>query len=402
MQETVVTIEVDAYTTLFLACLVLLLGRILNKHIAFLRKYQIPAPVSGGITLSVFISIIYYVANVQYAFVGDLATSFMLLFFASIGLSADYKRLLAGGKGLILLLGVAIGVVLVQNSVGVTLAKLFGIAEQYGLIAGSITLVGGHGTGGAWGSVFSSEPYNLHNASAVAFAAATWGLVLGGLLGGPISRFLIVKHDLAPETSPDDDSEAYESESKLRPIRASSVTEGFLCLVTAMFCGSKLGAFAKTVSWMPNLPTFVYVLFCGIILRTVLTNIFNRELKEVTIDVLGNVFLSLFLAISLLSIKIWTLTELAFPLITILSVQTIVTVLYAIFVTYNVMGRDYDAAVICAGQVGFSLGATPTAIANMQATTENYGQSHKAFLLIPLVGSFFIDIANAIIINSFL
>lgn len=401
MEETITTIKVDAYTTLFLACIVLLLGRFLNKHIEFLRKYHIPTPVSGGITVSIFISIIYYVANVQYEFVGELATSFSLLFFASIGLSADFKRLIAGGRGLILLLIVSIGMVVVQNSVGVTLAKLFGLDYIYGLIAGSITLVGGHGTGGAWGKVFEDAPYFLSNASAVAFAAATWGLVTGGIFGGPVSRYLIKKHNLKP-TVKDDDSEPYEDEERLRPIRASSVTEGFLCLATSMFCGDKLATLGKTISWMPNLPTFVYVLLSGIILRAILTNIFNRELKEVTIDVLGNVFLSLFLAISLLQIKIWTLTDLALPIITILAIQTVITLAYSIFVCFNFMGRDYDAAVICGGQIGFSLGATPTAIANMQSITEHFGPSHKAFLLIPLVGAFFIDICNAMIISAFL
>lgn len=395
-------INVDAYTTLFAACIVLLVGRFINRRVGFLEKYHIPAPVTGGLFFAVWIALAYYVFKVEFHFVKGLADAFMLLFFASIGLSADFKKLAAGGKGLVLLLGLATVMVTTQNLVGTGLAKVFGLDHLYGLLVGSVTLVGGHGTGGAWGSTFEAAPYYLDNAKALAFAAATWGLISGGILGGPVAQYLVSKHQLTKPVNQDDGiHEAFEEEEKWRPIRASSVTEAVLCLTTCMFVGEKLAKFAKTVTWFPNLPSFVYVLFVGIILRAVLVKVFNHQLKEVTIDVLGNVFLSLFLAISLLSIQIWTLASLAIPVTLILVIQTVVVVLYAIFVTFRVMGRDYDAAVISAGQVGFSLGATPTAIANMQSITTHFGPSHKAFLLIPLVGSFFIDLVNAVVISWF-
>ncbi|RIY32831.1 sodium/glutamate symporter [Psittacicella gerlachiana] len=398
---------IDGFTTLFCACVVLLIGRYLNRLLPFLDRFHIPTPVSGGLLVAIVLCVLYYTFGYRFTFDSNLSNTFMLMFFASVGYSADFKKLAAGGKGLVLLIIACTGMVLVQDIVGVSLAKLLGLDGLYGLIAGSITLVGGHGTGGAWGQTFETT-YGLSNATAAAFACATWGLISGGIVGGPVAQYLIKRNKLKELQGPnsinnDDDNEAYEDEQKLRPIRASSVTEGIICLAFAMFFGSWLHQLITNLnlSYWPNIPKFVYVLFMGIVLRTILKGAFKRELKEVTIDVLGNVSLSLFIAISLISIKIWELSALALPILVILVIQTVLVVLYSIYVTFNVMGRDYDAAVICAGQCGFSLGATPTAVANMQSVTGHFGHSHKAFLLIPLVGAFFIDFVNAIAITFF-
>ncbi|RIY37542.1 sodium/glutamate symporter [Psittacicella hinzii] len=398
---------VDGFTTLFCACVVLLVGRVVNRYVPFLEKFHIPTPVSGGLLVAVVLGILYYTMGIRFAFDGNLSSTFMLLFFASIGYSADFKKLRAGGKGLILLLLACSGMVIIQDIAGIGLAKLVGLDDLYGLIAGSVTLVGGHGTGAAWGQTFE-QTYGLANASAAAMACATWGLISGGIIGGPVAEFLIKRHKLKEGTRTvqaydENDHESFEDEQQARPIRTSSVTEGLICLAFAMFIGSRLYDYVTSLqlAYWPNIPKFVYVLLMGIVLRTILKGLFKRELKEVTIDVLGNVSLSIFIAISLISIKIWQLSALALPIFVILVVQTILVIIYSVFVTFNVMGRNYDAAVMCAGQCGFSLGATPTAVANMQSVTNHFGHSHKAFLLIPLVGAFFIDFVNAIAITFF-
>lgn len=399
MQDTdIIHITVNPLNTLFLGCIVLLLGRILNKRIPFLEEYHIPKPVTGGIVAAIVIAIIYYTNGIQFNFDKNLSNAFMLLFFASIGLSADFKKLFAGGKGLILLLISAILMVLTQDVIGPVLAKFFGIDHRYGVLAGSVTLVGGHGTGGAWAAVLENAADPLPNATAIAFACATYGLIAGGLIGGPVAQFLIKRKNLTANVR-DDEHDAFEDNEVGHLIKVSSVTEGFICLAVTMYGGIQLHEWVNSFKPVIELPTFVYVIFTGIILRTILTSIFDRELKEVTIDVLGNVFLALFLAISLLSVQIWTLTGLALPITAILLVQTVVVIIYTVFFTFNFLGKNYDSAIICAGQCGFSLGATPTAIANMQSVTNHFGPSHKAFLLVPLVGSFFIDLINALIIN---
>ncbi|RIY31561.1 sodium/glutamate symporter [Psittacicella hinzii] len=401
------TLTIDGFTTLFCACVVLLVGRFVNRVAPVLEKFHIPTPVTGGLIVATALCVVYYTTGYRFTFDSSLSNTLMLLFFASIGFSADFKKLAAGGRGLVLLLLACTGMVLLQNFVGTSLAKLLGIDGLYGLLAGSVSLVGGHGTSGAWGQTFETT-YGLSNATAAAFACATWGLIAGGLVGGPVAQYLIKRNNLKDlsiqnQDDNDNDHEAFEDEQKLRPIRASSVTEGIICLSFAMFLGSWLHTLISSLnlSYWPNIPKFVYVLFMGIVLRSILKGIFKRELKEVTIDVLGNVSLSLFIAITLISIKIWELSALALPILIILVVQTALVALYSIYVTFNVMGKNYDAAVMCAGQCGFSLGATPTAIANMQSVTNHFGHSHKAFLLIPLVGAFFIDFVNAISISLF-
>lgn len=399
-------IVIDGFTTLFCACVVLLVGRFINRNIPVLERFHIPSPVTGGLACAFVLAILYYFYDLRLSFDSKLRDTFMLLFFASIGYSADFQKLKAGGKGLILLIVVCAGMVITQDIIGMFLAKALGLDSLYGLIAGSVTLVGGHGTGSAWGSTFENT-YGLSNATAAAMACATWGLVFGGLLGGPTAQYLIKRHRLKDKTlvSPDheDVTEAFEDDEKPRPIRASSVTEGIICLAFAMFIGVQAYTYISglNLKYWPNIPAFVYVLLMGIIFRAIMQKVFKRELKEVTIDVLGNVSLSLAIAIALVSIKLWELSDLALPILTILLVQTAWVVIYSILVTFNVMGRNYDAAVICAGQTGFSLGATPTAVANMQSVTNHFGPSHKAFLLIPLVGAFFIDFVNATTITLF-
>jgi ESS family glutamate:Na+ symporter len=293
-----------------------------------------------------------------------------------------------------------LGLLLVQNAIGIGMAKMLGLDPLMGLIAGSITLSGGHGTGAAWSKLFI-ERYGFENATEVAMACATFGLVLGGLIGGPVARYL-VKHSSTPEGTPEDSVQpsGFEKPESGRLITSLVMIETIAMIAICLSLGQLIaGLLNGTVFELPN---FVCVLFVGVILSNTLAFTGFYTVFERAVSVLGNVSLSLFLAMALMSLRLWELASLALPMLAILAVQTLVMALYAIFVTYRVMGKNYDAAVLAAGHCGFGMGATPTAIANMQAITDRFGPSHLAFLVVPMVGAFFIDIANAIVIKLYL
>ena len=431
--------EVNSYYTLIAATVVLLLGRLLVNKSKFLQNFNIPEPVAGGLVAAVLMYFAYAAYGVSFAFEKPLQTAFMLIFFTSIGLSADFSRLKAGGLPLVVFTAVVGVFIFIQNLVGVSLAKAFGLDPLVGLIAGSITLTGGHGTAGSWGADFEKH-YNLVGASGLGFAAATFGLVFGGLIGGPVARVLINKMGRKPLTAEevdavnrhiaDDDPDhttdnVFEHADQTRLITANSAIET-LALFAACLAFSDImynlvkpymisilqpmlepatGVLvrypANFLAALFNMPQFVWALFGGVILRNMLTLGFKFNMFDRAVDVFGNASLSLFLAIALLDLKLWQLSGLAGPVTIILAVQTVVMILYAAFATYVFMGRDYDAAVLAAGHCGFGLGATPTAVANMQSITERFGPSHKAFLIVPMVGAFFVDIINALILSGF-
>ena len=320
--------------------------------------------------------------------------------FATIGLNANLASLKAGGKALFIFVFVVVGLLLVQNTVGIALAKMLGLDPLMGLLAGSITLSGGHGTGAAWGKTFV-ENYGFMSASEVAMACATFGLVLGGLIGGPVARYLI-KNIPTPGLGADDHEmpTAFEKPTTGRMITSMVLLETIAMIAICLMAGTFLSQLLEGTAF--SLPTFVCVLFIGVILSNSLSMLGFYRVFDRAVSVLGNVSLSLFLAMALMSLKLWELASLAIPMLVILGVQAGVMALYAIFVTFRVMGKNYDAAVLAAGHCGFGLGATPTAIANMQAVTDRFGPSHLAFLVVPMVGAFFIDIVNAIVIKLYL
>ncbi|ACR67289.1 sodium/glutamate symporter [Edwardsiella ictaluri] len=392
--------HLDIYGTLVSATLVLLLGRQMVQKIPLLTKYTIPEPVAGGLLVALALLILKKSIGFEVDFDMSLKDPLMLAFFATIGLNANLASLRAGGKALSIFLFVVVGLLIVQNAIGISMAKLMGLDPLMGLLAGSITLSGGHGTGAAWSKLFI-ERYGFQNATEVAMACATFGLVLGGLIGGPVARYL-VKHSSTPDGTPDDNAvpSAFEKPQSGRMITSLVLIETLALIVICLTVGQLIAGWLRGSAL--ELPTFVCVLFVGVILSNTLSKIGFYQVFERAVSVLGNVSLSLFLAMALMSLKLWELASLALPMLTILAVQTLVMALYAIFVTYRVMGKNYDAAVLAAGHCGFGLGATPTAIANMQAITERFGPSHLAFLVVPMVGAFFIDIANAIIIKLYL
>ena len=404
------TIAVDPYYTLIVATLVLLVGRLMVDRIKFLQDFNIPEPVAGGLLAAVIIYILHASTGVSFAFDKGLQDSFMLIFFSSIGLSADFSRLKAGGVGLVLFLVVVSAFIVVQNIVGVGLAGALGLDPIIGLVTGSITLTGGHGTAGAWGKVLE-EQHHIVGATDLGMASATFGLVLGGLIGGPVARKLVNKMGMKPsakaaqahDTADSAIDDVFEHAHQRRLITANAAVET-MALFAACLAFSALMTTPEVKSFLPSwftLPQFVWALLFGVLLRNFLTSAFKVNMFDRAIDVFGNASLSIFLGIALLNLKLWQLLDLALPMLIILAVQTAIMALYAYFVTYRFMGKDYDAAVLAAGHCGFGLGATPTAVANMQSVTERFGPSHKAFLIVPMVGAFFIDFVNAFILTGF-
>ncbi|MCK9780397.1 MULTISPECIES: sodium/glutamate symporter [Enterobacterales] len=392
--------HLDVYGTLVAATLVLLIGRKLVKSVPFLERYTIPEPVAGGLLVAVILLAFKSFMDWEVSFDLSLKDPLMLAFFATIGLNANLASLKAGGKALFIFVFVVVGLLLVQNTVGIALAEMLGLDPLMGLLAGSITLSGGHGTGAAWGKTFV-ENYGFMSASEVAMACATFGLVLGGLIGGPVARYLI-KNIPTPGLGADDHEmpTAFEKPTTGRMITSMVLLETIAMISICLMAGTFLSQLLEGTAF--SLPTFVCVLFIGVILSNSLSMLGFYRVFDRAVSVLGNVSLSLFLAMALMSLKLWELASLAIPMLVILGVQAGVMALYAIFVTFRVMGKNYDAAILAAGHCGFGLGATPTAIANMQAVTDRFGPSHLAFLVVPMVGAFFIDIVNAIVIKLYL
>lgn len=393
-------IYLDTLSTLVAATLVLLLGRKLVNGVSLLKKYTIPEPVAGGLVVALALLVLKKSIDLEFDFDMSLRDPLMLAFFATIGLNANLASLRAGGKVLGVFLAVVIGLLVMQNAIGIGMSYLLGLDPLMGLLAGSITLLGGHGTGAAWSKIFE-ERYGFESATEVAMACATFGLVLGGLLGGPVARYL-VKRSSTPEGIPDDKKTptTFEKPDAERTISSLVLIESIALIAICLTVGKVL---AQWLAGTPfELPTFVSVLFVGVVLSNGLSMAGFYRVFERAVSVMGNVCLSLFLAMALMSLKLWELASLALPILAILAVQTLFMAFYAIFVTWRVMGKDYDAAVLAAGHCGFGLGATPTAIANMQAITERFGPSHIAFLVVPMVGAFFIDIVNALVIKLYL
>lgn len=392
----------DTYQTLALASLVLLLGYFLVKRISVLKNFNIPEPVVGGFIIAIALSIWYQVDGTSFTFEKSLQTTMMLVFFSSIGLSANFARLIKGGKPLIIFLFIAAALIFFQNVIGIVGAQILGIDPAYGLLAGSVTLTGGHGTGVAWAETFIKK-FNLPAATEIAMACATFGLVFGGIIGGPVARFLLnrQKQGENPENDEVDDvQEAFEHPTYQRKVNARSIIETIAMMSFCLLIGQYLDSMTKGTAL--QLPTFVWCLFTGVIIRNVLAHIFKFRVADSAIDVLGSVGLSIFLAIALMSLKLWELAGLATDVLVILAIQVAFMAFFAIYVTYRAMGKDYDAIVLSAGHCGFGLGATPTAVANMQAITSRFGASHKAFLIVPMVGAFFIDLINASLLKVFL
>ncbi|MGB7565847.1 MAG: sodium/glutamate symporter [Prochlorococcaceae cyanobacterium] len=397
------SVQLDSFTTFNVAIVVLAIGKWLNQRVAFLSAYNIPEPVSSGLLVCLLLALVHGIWGLEVGF--NLATrDFLLLyFFAAIGLNADVRTLLAGGRPLALLVALTAAYVVVQNLTGLGVASLLGLNPLVGLLGGSVSLLGGHGTAIAWAPRFA-ETHGIPNALEIAVACATMGLVLASLVGGPIARFLIGRHKLKPRGRAREERERQEVEgAEVAAIDGSSFLQTLLWLNMSLAVGELLYESLQAAG--SNLPRFVCCLFGAILL----TNTVPRLLPAMawpaesrSLALVSEVALGIFLTMSLMSLQLWSIAELAGPILAMLLAQFLIASLFTVFVVFLVMGRDYEAAVICSGFGGFALGATPTAIANMTAVAKRYGPAHRAFIVVPLVSGFFVDIINAVVIQRFL
>ena len=395
--EAIAQYEVEPIHALMLSVLVLFLGLYLGQKIRFLREYYIPPAVTGGLICSAIVAVIYALANLEIIFDMQIRDALLLVFFSTIGLSAKLRTLAAGGKALAILVVVAAVFLILQDITGVTLAMLFGAHPGYGLMGGSVSFAGGHGTAIAWGR--EAEAAGLTGASEVGIAFATFGLIAGGLLGGPIARHLINRNRLGADGGEKAAAVETEAVDDGRAGALFNILTAILVLAVCVAVGDTVNRFLFSKGVL--LPGFLTAMFIGIVI-TNLSDTLKFQIHPKTIEKFGEVALNLFLAMSLMSMKLWSLSGAAGPILIALMVQVLVITFFVVFVVFRVMGRDYDASVISAGFVGLGLGATPVAIANMDAVTARFGPSAKAFLVVPLVGAFFIDILNVVTIKFFI
>lgn len=392
--------QFDSRETLILAIIVLFLGRFINKKVNFLKVYNIPEPVTGGVIASIIFSSFYFLLDLSISFSLDQRDSLLVVFFTCIGLSSKFSTLLQGGKTLVILLIIAISYLFIQNFTGIGVALTTGLEAQTGVLSGSVSLSGGHGTAIAWSPIFVND-YGITNAVEIGIACATFGLVLGGIVGGPIANYLITKYNLKSDSK--ENISIGSRDEKKKEITVDSAYSFILVLCIAIGIGLEFHKITQSMGL--KLPVFVSCLFAGILLTNTIPYIWKKvywPTNTPTLSLVSDYSLGLFLSMSLMSLQLWTLVDLALPIILLLLAQVVVVSLFTIFILFRVLGKSYDAAIISSGYAGLALGATPTAIANMTAVTKKYGASPQAFIVIPLIGAFFIDIANALVIQTLL
>ena len=391
---------ISGANVIVMAVAVWFVGTFINKKIAFLERYSIPVAVTGGLLCSGIITVIYYAFDITISFDTRLRDLLLLAFFSTIGLSAKVSLLKEGGKALGILLIAAVVLLVLQDVTGVLLAMAFGAHPGYGLFGGSISLAGGYGTAIAWGDV--AEESGLHAAKDIGIAFATFGLIAGGIIGGPIAEKLISRHGLQNACNVDAEGSmggpsAEDAQTLLPPL--SSALGTLMVLAICIEAGDLVNQFL--FSQGVTLPGFLTAMMVGIVI-TNSADVFKFNLDAVARERAAEISLQLFLAMSLMSMQLWILAGAVGKILIVLFIQMTVITVFGMFVVFRVMGRDYDASVIVAGFTGLGMGATPVGIANMNAITSKYGPSPKAFLIVPLVGAFFIDIVNAMVIKTFL
>ncbi|MGL5962925.1 MAG: sodium/glutamate symporter [Fusobacteriaceae bacterium] len=389
-------IKLDMYQTVALASLVLYTGMFFRKKINILEKFCIPAPVIGGLSFSLIVLLARNFGFQEFNFDTTLQSIFMMVFFTTVGFTASIKVLRKGGVQVILFLILSIILVTIQNITGIGLSKFFGISELIGLAASSVPMVGGHGTSGAFGPLF--EQNGAVGATAVALASATFGLVMGSIIGGPVARKLILKNNLSggeisKENLNKDEGRIFIDKGNFLSASAS--------IALAIGFGTILGKYLTEITGL-TFPAYIGSMFAAAIIRNIAESTGILKMKEYEIGFMGDQALTFFLVMALMNLKLWQLADLAIPLVAILITHTVFMGLFAYFVIFNIMGRDYEAAVMSGGMCGFGMGATPNAMANMNALTAKYGSAPRAFFILPIVGSLFIDFFNAGIITFFM
>jgi ESS family glutamate:Na+ symporter len=369
------------------------------------REFSIPEPVTGGLLVCILFTVIYLITGVGVEFTLGARDVLLVYFFTTIGINASFRDLISGGKPLVILLIATVIFMTLQNLTGIGVASAVGLEPAVGILGGTVSLIGGHGTSIAWAPIFS-ERYGISGAMEIGIACATFGLVLASLMGGPIAKFLIQRHNLTPDSDEPVDVGIKEVEDNPVGLHYMDVLAAVLAIHICIIIGVLFDEGLEQLG--VQLPLFVSCLFAGILM----TNLRPDSLPSITgtkwpartasMALIADVSLGTFLAMSLMSMQLWELASLAGPLVLILGAQVAVAAVFIIFVVFRVMGKSYEAAVVSAGFGGFSMGATPTAMANMSAVTKRYGACHEAFIIVPLVGAFFIDIVNVILIELLL
>lgn len=387
-------LHLDMYQATALAAVVLLLGRLLVNKIPILRKYCIPAPVVGGFVYAIVHLIVRSAGILEVDADMTLKNVFMVGFFCSIGYTASLRLLKKGGIQTLVFLGLAVVMVILQNCLGAGLAAAFGLDPRLGLATGSIPMVGGHGTAGTFGPLL--ESLGVQNANVVALASATFGLVAGCAVGGPIASAKIRKLKLhSTEGKP---VEEVVVKDETGGLDSKKFLDAFIYIIIAVGVGTII---SKLLGLVMSFPFYIGAMLVGAVIRNV-ADARKKEIPMEEISTVGNSCLSIFLGLAMIDMKLWQLADLAIPMIVMLAAQTVLMILYANFVVFNVLRRSYDAAVMTTGFCGFGMGATPNAIANMQAVTSQYGPAPTAFMVVPLVGSLFIDFCNATLLTIFI
>ncbi|WP_339226821.1 sodium/glutamate symporter [Oceanobacillus sp. FSL K6-2867] len=388
-------IEFNQVTTIFLALAVFMIGTVLNKRIKFLDRFCIPAPVVGGLLFAAVITFLKGFDIVNINLDTSLQGLFMLTFFTTVGLGASFSLIKLGGK-LLVIYWLACGILaLVQNVIGISFATLFNLDPILGVMVGATSMEGGHGAATAFGTTI--EEMGFDGALTIGLAAATVGLVAGGLVGGPIVKFLINKYNLKPVKT---EETVVEAHNEVSDVTSTSFMMQVFIIALCMAVGSYLGTWFTDLTGFA-LPDYVSAMFVAVIVRNILDKYNNKVVEMKSISIIGDITLSIFLSMALMSIKLWEVVDLALPLLAIVLIQVLFVVLFSTFILFRWLGKNYDAAVMVGGFAGHGLGATPNAMANMDAIVSKFGPSQKAFLIVPLVGAFLIDVfAMPIIIIS--
>ncbi len=417
------TIELDMIQTAAIGALALMAGMVLTRKVALLQRYCVPSPVSGGIIFSLLTLALYGWCDVEVSFDGTLKDVFMLAFFTSVGFQSDLRVIKQGGKALLVMLGLLVVIITLQNLMPMGITRFMGVDPLIGMAAGSVSMTGGHGTAGGFASVL--EGMGLHGAGTIGMAAATFGLIAGSMLGGPLAEKIIHTKLTHEQMQPQDEEidpamagiESDEASPAGREKRVSTNEQEFQQYAKATYCILLVMGAGTLMSWLLTktgitFPTYFGALILAAIVRNVMGFLRYKEdgkwvRAEKSLDMdrivsVGNISLSLFLGMAMISLKLWELQSLALPLIVILVSQIVMMGLFVFFVAFPLLGRDYDAAVLCAGFCGFGLGATPNAMANMSAVCYKYRYTVKPFLIVPIIGAMFADLINTAIITTFL
>lgn len=379
-------IALNQITTIFLAVALFALGTYLINKVGFLKRFCIPAPVVGGLLFAAIATLLKTTGTLEISLDTSLQSLFMITFFTTVGLGASFKLVKLGGK-LLVFYWLACGVLaLMQNVIGVSLASLMGIHPLIGMMAGAVSMEGGHGSAAAFGQTL--EDLGISSAMTIGAAAATCGLVAGGLIGGPIVKYLVSKYNLTPD---DQETADVEFENKNEQITTDSFFTQVLLITFSMAAGTYIGTlFSEATGFV--LPGYVGAMFVAVLVRNIMDKVKPNAVNMKSISLIGDITLGIFLSMALMSIKLWEIADLALPLFVIIFAQVLFITVFSIFVLFKVFGKNYDAAVMVAGFVGHGLGATPNAMANMSAVTQRFGPSKKAFLIVPIVGAFLIDV----------